>query len=621
MLSLAFAKLVATPTDTAWSQVYNAGNLFAVLSLSKEASNETVSLSVIGKEMFAALESEFFTLEHKNLQSIKEALANSTHKIPLEVTANLCIAFFKNNILYVFIFGKGSIIMKRGANIGTLLEKKTDEGSKIVSASGFLENDDTIVLQTPEFSKDTLPETLSSALDLILPNDIAEALSPGMHEKDDGGQAAIIINYKDANKPVSQESPDFPTSVPSEEEIVPDMQKTQQEEVGDIPSHPTENMEEVPIKQEENLIINDNAPTHASKELTLPKISIPAFFTSFQKKLFMGSSQLRLNHKKKIFLTIAVIILSVLATSILLTKKREEDSKTKALFHSVYDPALNNYEDGKSVESINKIFARDEFLKSQKILLDGKSKFKKGTNEEKQISDLLAKIEAELGGTSSGNVIKPKQIDPAENSLLSIAQKTSDGASFTKDTNNIYYVTSKAVVSVDNKGAEKDIIKNDSHWEKPLGIATYQGNMYVLDPEEGVLKFTAGSSGFGKSSYLKEKPGNIGNASGIAIDGSVWVLLKDGSIAKYTRGVSDGFRTKGLDKPMRSPTRIVTDLDTEGLYVLDPVNARIVEFTKDGNYENQYNADILKSAKEFEVSESDGKILVLSGGKFYELPL
>ena len=51
--SLSFAKLVATPTDTAWSQAYNAGNLFACLSLTLAESNEELSLHVLGKEIFS----------------------------------------------------------------------------------------------------------------------------------------------------------------------------------------------------------------------------------------------------------------------------------------------------------------------------------------------------------------------------------------------------------------------------------------------------------------------------------------------------------------------------------------------------------------------------------------
>ena len=58
-VSLSFAKLVATPTETAWSQAYNAGNLFMCLSLSTPDTDEEISLHAIGKDLFNVLQSEF----------------------------------------------------------------------------------------------------------------------------------------------------------------------------------------------------------------------------------------------------------------------------------------------------------------------------------------------------------------------------------------------------------------------------------------------------------------------------------------------------------------------------------------------------------------------------------
>jgi hypothetical protein len=621
MLSLSFAKLVATPTETSWSQVYNAGNLFAALSLSKDEEMEDTSLSATGKDIFSNLSAEFFTLETKDLTSIKQAIHSSMQTIPENVEVNLSLAYFKENILYLFIYGTGEVLMKRGNKIGPLLKKPAD-GEKIASASGFLQSDDIIIIQTPQFAKDMSPETLSSALDLILPNDIAEALSPGMHEKDDGGQAAIIINYKDALKQDIDEPALYPREeVENEEPFLPPLVQKESEDMfmqeEEAPPSPPERKEDDDILAD--VIIRDENPAHKKSGFSMPKLVLPQAVGDFFHKYFRNSKFLRLNHRTRIFLSIAVILFAVLAASVFLTKKREEDTRTAQLFQSVYEPALNNYQDGLSVKSINKVFARDEFLKSQQMLKDGSEKFKKGSKEEKQITELLAKVEKELGG-ATGKAVQPKQIEIGENELLSIAVKTTDAKGLTKDDSGVYYVTGNAVVSVDGKGAKKDIIKNDDDWEKPLGMATYQGNMYVLDAENAVLKFTAGSSGFGKSNYFKTAP-DTSTAADIAIDGSVWILFKDGSIAKYTRGTSDGYTVKSLDRPMKNPTKIVTDTDTEGVYVLDPANSRIVEFDKSGNFQDQYVADVLKSAKEMEVSETDGRITILSGGKFYEIPL
>src|SRR5437764_709668 len=133
--SLAYAKLLATPTEKSWSQVYNAGNLFACLSLEKDLADQDASLQLLGKELFNTLEAEFFTLEVKNLESIKKAVTDSIKNAPPEVLLNLCLAFFKEDILYLFLVGKGRVIMKRGDKTGVLLERKEGKDGTFVSAS------------------------------------------------------------------------------------------------------------------------------------------------------------------------------------------------------------------------------------------------------------------------------------------------------------------------------------------------------------------------------------------------------------------------------------------------------------------------------------------------------
>src|SRR2546423_13397107 len=99
---ITFAKIVATPTQDAWAQAYNAGNLFSVLSLSGTPP-EGETLNAIGKDIFNNLEAEFFPLEEKNLATIKAAITAACQEIPSELAASLCVAYNKDAILYVFL--------------------------------------------------------------------------------------------------------------------------------------------------------------------------------------------------------------------------------------------------------------------------------------------------------------------------------------------------------------------------------------------------------------------------------------------------------------------------------------------------------------------------------------
>src|SRR6266404_90450 len=147
-VSLSFAKLVATPTETAWSQAYNAGNLFVCLSLSLDETDKELSLHALGKDLFNVLQSEFFTLQEKNTPHIKAAIHTSLESVPQNVTCSLTLAFFKDATLLVFIAGSGKIVIKRAENVGTLLVKEDTQDEVITSASGFVQNADTFVLET-----------------------------------------------------------------------------------------------------------------------------------------------------------------------------------------------------------------------------------------------------------------------------------------------------------------------------------------------------------------------------------------------------------------------------------------------------------------------------------------
>src|SRR5260221_5113439 len=151
--SLAYAKIVATPTDSAWSQVYNAGSLFACLSLtlSGQQNYDPVSLQALGKEIFSNLETEFFTLEKKDLPSIKEAIGTRFSSIPATVHTSLALAYFLDGILYLFLKGAGKIVIKRADTIGVLLEEDDETSNEVIAASGYLQHTDCIVLQTKQF--------------------------------------------------------------------------------------------------------------------------------------------------------------------------------------------------------------------------------------------------------------------------------------------------------------------------------------------------------------------------------------------------------------------------------------------------------------------------------------
>lgn len=571
--NLSVSKIVATPTENSWAQAYNAGSLFAVLSLTKsEESNE--DLNSLGKEVFNNLEAEYFSLESKNLESIKNVILIVSDKIPEVLSCSFIVAVVFENILYLFSKGEGKVILRRQGKIGTILNDAKDTDEKIKTASGFLEDNDIFVLETESFENIITMTELSASLENN-PSNAAEILSPKVHEKEEGGASAIIVKFQ---KP--------------KEAMEEDLEK-----------------EEKPIDT-----LKIDAKESASLEILTKEnkklIPIPLNFISFFK--FLKLPKTNLSHPKKFFLTIAFILGVVLISAIFFAAKKQEDASSKALFEQIFPEAQKKYDEGLAVITLNKNLAREDLTFSQKILNENKDKFKPESKESKKISELLKKVNDAVSSLSNAGFTEAKLVDSGKSELLSFEIKN-PAEFYTSDSNNIYFLDTAGIYSSD----KKVIIKNS--WEKAGGLGTYLGNFYVLDRNSNqIFKFASGN--YEKSNYLQETA-DLSKAVALTIDGSIWVLLKDGSILKFTKGKQDSFKISGLDKPFSSPSKIYTDKDIDNVYILDNGNSRIVVFNKEGIFKQQYQAPILKNATDFEVLEKEKKIFILSQGKVYEIGL
>lgn len=573
---LVFAKIVATPTLASWSQAYNAGSFFAVLSLTKNTASEEDSLNALGKEILDFLEKEYFSLEVKNLESIKQAVITTSKKVPESVLASLVVGSIQafpagKHVLYVFAYGSGKAILQRKEALGTIIRLERGQAN-ILSASGFLQDKDLIILETEQFGKIISNEELKNALDSLPPQEIAETLAPKIHETEEGGVCAIIVSYQ------------------GEEE-------TKEEEEAVL--EPQEEIKKEPLLK---------AFFNLSKQY-LPPFKTLASYLSFR------FNTARLTHPRKMLLTISIIIAALLLTSIFLAVKKKEDAKREVLLQSTISQAQKKYDEGQALLGLNKNLARDDFLASQKILNEGGTKFKKGSKEEKKIAELLVKVNEAISASSNLFLVSPKQANEEASALLNTALKNKNAFFVASEGKKVYLITNEGILS------EKVIIKKD--WNEVGGFGTYLGNFYVLDKKAGqIFKFVPTEGGFSKTNYLASGVSfDFSKAVSLSIDGSIWILLSDGTIAKFTKGKIENFSLSGLDKPFSKPTRIFTNADSNNLYVLDPQNSRIVAIGKDGAYQAQYQAEVLKNSTELEVVEKDKKIFVLSQEKLWEIEL
>jgi hypothetical protein len=576
-----FGKIVANPTENSWAQAYNAGNLAVVLSLTQEAldndseqAQNTLSLSVLGKDLLNTLEAEYFTLETKTLNTIKQALLTTCEKVDTTTTLSFCMTVIIENVLYVFIYGPGRILMKREDKLGVLLEQK--EKNRLETGSGFIQNNDIVILETDIFAKIISSDVLLPCLESNKISEIADILTPIIHERQDGAAAGLVFYYHDES------------GAPAE----PAIQDLVEEEV---------------ITHTDNFDFVEKPMEHFQPEENNLK----------------PQRSFGLSHKRRLFLTIAIIIAVVLVGSVFFSLKKQKDNTNQQLYQSLVPPAQQKFDEGKGLIDLNKNLAQEDFQQAKKMLEDAKTKLSKDSPEYKQTTDLLSQVTETLTNASSATASNAQKVDLATNTFLQTISKHSSIPSFAQDDTAVYIADNTSLISISKStNKEKNIISNKSDWQNVGGLGAYLGNFYVLDTTAGISKYVPSGGSYTKSDYFASGVNpDLSKASGIAIDGSIWIVKSDGSISKYTKGKEDSFNVKGLDKPLKAPSQIFTNVDANNVYILDNGNGRIVVLDKNGNYQTAYTSNILSNAKAIDVSEKDKKIYVLSNNNIYKIDL
>lgn len=563
--------IVSSPHATSWSQAYTAGNLFGVVSLTqKDTLAETDTLGHIGKEILNTLEAEYFTIETKDLESIQNAVNVAIkHAFAKEsIMISACFAAVIENALYVFCTGGAKIYLKRKGTLGLLLFHPE---SNLIGASGFLQTNDLVILQTKNFGEAIPKEKLEQAAKHTHPDEIAESLSPLVQGHETGGAAAVVFLY--AKNP--------------------------------------NNKEEI---TEETIIASTPSPR---EKLDFGKI-IQALFrlTATYRAQAPKLPHIVLTRKRKLFLSIGILLTILLFFGVIYTSRQKEAAKQQALFEQIYATAQKKFDEGQGLAGLNKNLSRDDFAEGQKLIMDNKDKFSNKVHKEK-LDTLLKNIEEGLLAVSGVNRIDAKETKIDASLLLSFAREQNPMA-ISQDEKTVYTIDDKAILNFDKKTkAKKTLITNKDSWKTVGGLGAYNGNIYVLDKDAGQIYKFVGSN---QSNYLTTKQ-DLSKAISIAIDGSIWILYSDGTIQKWTRGKQDSFTVSGLNGELKNPTRIFTDTESAKLYILDNGNGRIVVLMKNGVYETQYQAEVLKTATEFDVLEKDKKIFVLNGKKVWEINL
>lgn len=170
-----------------------------------------------------------------------------------------------------------------------------------------------------------------------------------------------------------------------------------------------------------------------------------------------------------------------------------------------------------------------------------------------------------------------------------------------------------------------------STWRNPVAAVGYFGRVYLLDPQANhVLRYVLTNEGYDgpPSNYFPaETDVSLSSAVDVAIDGNVYILHSNGVISKYQEGSPVPFAQSNMDKSLQAPRRIfVTGFMDEGgyVYVADAGNQRIVQFSKAGEFIQQFRGRDVNDMRDLRglfVDEEQKQLFLTDGSKLYLVAL
>ncbi len=218
------------------------------------------------------------------------------------------------------------------------------------------------------------------------------------------------------------------------------------------------------------------------------------------------------------------------------------------------------------------------------------------------------------------------------------ATSTIRAANYFADRDAITFLTADSKIIEWRDGTATSMDTTDETWKSGVDFATYSQYLYMLDPiNNQVWKYQRNRDNYGPATTYNENA-DLTKAVSIAIDGDLWLLANDldndmsNDIIRIRKGQRMPLTISDLptDK-WTNPTKIFTNDALKFVYVLDPVNKRILRFYKDPpeagtenralTYNMQYLFQDLKEVRDFWVDPAEQKIYVVDSQKIYEVTI
>ena len=168
-------------------------------------------------------------------------------------------------------------------------------------------------------------------------------------------------------------------------------------------------------------------------------------------------------------------------------------------------------------------------------------------------------------------------------------------------------------------------LRRPNLWSLPAGLAAYNGNLYVLDPEGNqIFRYLPSADGFdSEPDTILSAEAQIEGAVALAIDADIYVVLDSGEVKHFSSGVDAGFSLAGIDqaRSLLAPTDITLAPGAVEIYIADAGNKRVVVASREGVFLRQFVSNDLTDVRFLAVDPTGGQLYVVSGDALLTAPI
>ncbi|MFH1509934.1 MAG: hypothetical protein ABID67_02200 [Candidatus Nealsonbacteria bacterium] len=146
---------------------------------------------------------------------------------------------------------------------------------------------------------------------------------------------------------------------------------------------------------------------------------------------------------------------------------------------------------------------------------------------------------------------------------------------------------------------------------------TYRNNIYFLDKNKSrIVKYPFSNNAWNNPTlWLEESQTN--KFKSMTIDGSIWLLTKDNQIKRYYGGKLQQTIILDIFPEVKDFSHIFTTPDLPYLYLIEPIQKRIIIINKSGEIIHQYQSQSFDNLLDIVTSENGRTIYLLSESKVY----